>query len=190
MPRFDGTGPRGSGPFTGGGRGHCAIVLPPAGSAQRPYGYVGYVGTPAVFDEDMALSWSAGEADGQWPDDDRSYCGWRPRGARGGYIMPGRDHTGPRGEGAMTGWGAGDCAGRPAGAAGYVPRWGRRMGRRSRRGLWGMRRGGAGFWGGPADEPATPQQEVDYLEHESGWLQTQLNAVQERLAALKGDESE
>jgi len=28
MPGFDGTGPRGMGPMTGGGRGFCAIPLP------------------------------------------------------------------------------------------------------------------------------------------------------------------
>jgi len=27
MPRFDGTGPRGMGPMTGGGRGYCALPL-------------------------------------------------------------------------------------------------------------------------------------------------------------------
>lgn len=27
MPRFDGTGPRGMGPMTGGGRGFCAVPL-------------------------------------------------------------------------------------------------------------------------------------------------------------------
>ena len=30
MPGFDGTGPRGMGPMTGGGRGFCALPLPPA----------------------------------------------------------------------------------------------------------------------------------------------------------------
>jgi len=29
MPGFDGTGPRGLGPLTGGGRGFCAVPLPP-----------------------------------------------------------------------------------------------------------------------------------------------------------------
>ena len=28
MPGFDGTGPRGMGPMTGGGRGYCAVLLP------------------------------------------------------------------------------------------------------------------------------------------------------------------
>ena len=30
MPGFDGTGPRGMGPMTGGGRGFCAVPLPAA----------------------------------------------------------------------------------------------------------------------------------------------------------------
>jgi len=30
MPGFDGTGPRGLGPMTGGGRGFCAVPLPAA----------------------------------------------------------------------------------------------------------------------------------------------------------------
>lgn len=33
MPGFDGTGPRGMGPMTGGGRGYCAV--PQAGSSGR-----------------------------------------------------------------------------------------------------------------------------------------------------------
>ena len=44
MPGFDGTGPRGMGPMTGGGRGFCALPLPAArptyggGGAYPPYG--------------------------------------------------------------------------------------------------------------------------------------------------------
>ena len=44
VPRFDGTGPRGEGPMTGRGEGHCAIVLPESG--QAPYGYAGLQGEP------------------------------------------------------------------------------------------------------------------------------------------------
>lgn len=39
MPGFDGTGPRGMGPMTGGGRGFCAIPLPKT--------WPGYVGRAA-----------------------------------------------------------------------------------------------------------------------------------------------
>jgi len=35
MPGFDGTGPRGEGPMTGGGRGYCAV---PASGIARPEG--------------------------------------------------------------------------------------------------------------------------------------------------------
>jgi len=41
MPGFDGTGPRGLGPMTGGGRGFCAVPLPPALPA-----YMGRVAYP------------------------------------------------------------------------------------------------------------------------------------------------
>jgi len=41
MPGFDGTGPRGMGPMTGGGRGFCAVPLPPAWPA-----YMGRVAYP------------------------------------------------------------------------------------------------------------------------------------------------
>ena len=40
MPGFDGTGPRGMGPMTGGGRGFCAVPLPatwPAYVGRVPY---------------------------------------------------------------------------------------------------------------------------------------------------------
>ena len=46
MPRFDGTGPRGQGPMTGRGEGYCALVLPPPGTGESPYGYAGLQGTP------------------------------------------------------------------------------------------------------------------------------------------------
>ena len=42
MPGFDGTGPRGMGPMTGGGRGFCAVPLP----AARP-AYMGRVAYPS-----------------------------------------------------------------------------------------------------------------------------------------------
>jgi len=46
MPGFDGTGPRGSGPFTGGGRGYCALRLPNPESGEAVSGYAGIQGTP------------------------------------------------------------------------------------------------------------------------------------------------
>lgn len=38
MPGFDGTGPRGEGPFTGGGRGYC-VGYPAAGNVNPGAGY-------------------------------------------------------------------------------------------------------------------------------------------------------
>jgi hypothetical protein len=46
MPGFDGTGPRGLGPFTGGGRGYCALRLPNPESGEGVSGYVGIQGAP------------------------------------------------------------------------------------------------------------------------------------------------
>ena len=52
MPGFDGTGPRGMGPMTGGGRGFCAIPLRPAWPAyagmgfHMPYPYAAPRGIP------------------------------------------------------------------------------------------------------------------------------------------------
>jgi hypothetical protein len=46
MPGFDGTGPRGLGPFTGRGEGYCAVVLPEPGQRALPRGYAGIRGVP------------------------------------------------------------------------------------------------------------------------------------------------
>lgn len=43
MPGFDGTGPRGEGPMTGGARGYCAIPAPRAGRGLAT-GLIGAVG--------------------------------------------------------------------------------------------------------------------------------------------------
>jgi len=46
MPRFDGTGPRGEGPFTGRGEGYCVMRLPRPGTEQAGAGYAGIQGRP------------------------------------------------------------------------------------------------------------------------------------------------
>lgn len=46
MPGFDGTGPTGQGPFTGGGRGYCMVQLPNASYSENIIGYAGYAGKP------------------------------------------------------------------------------------------------------------------------------------------------
>jgi hypothetical protein len=49
MPGFDGTGPRGRGPFTGRGEGYCAIRLPAPGSEQPAEGFAGEGGRPVCL---------------------------------------------------------------------------------------------------------------------------------------------
>ena len=46
MPRFDGTGPRGQGPFTGHGEGYCAMHMPDPATDAPMSGYAGIQGTP------------------------------------------------------------------------------------------------------------------------------------------------
>jgi len=56
MPGFDGKGPRGTGPFSGGGRGYCAVVLPQPEEGQAPYGYAGLQGTSVQYDSEPPAS--------------------------------------------------------------------------------------------------------------------------------------
>ena len=79
MPGFDGTGPRGMGPFSGGGRGYCALVLPPPGKGQAPYGYAGVQGTPVRYEAPSAAMWP--------PPPTPAWCGC---GRRHGWGQQGR----------------------------------------------------------------------------------------------------
>jgi len=54
MPGFDGTGPRGEGPMTGGARGYCAVRLP-NGPNDVAGGYAGAAGRP--FAARLGLNW-------------------------------------------------------------------------------------------------------------------------------------
>lgn len=56
MPGFDGTGPRGEGPMTGRGEGHCALVLPTE-EGRAPYGFAGVEGKPVVLGRWLRMSW-------------------------------------------------------------------------------------------------------------------------------------
>ena len=56
MPRFDGTGPNGAGPMTGGGRGNCAL---PAGSTQRPV-RSGFFGRGRGWGRGFGRGWGRG----------------------------------------------------------------------------------------------------------------------------------
>lgn len=57
MPGFDGSGPMGRGPLTGGGRGYCAVALPDERkSGALPYGFVGQQGAPFALAALLALA--------------------------------------------------------------------------------------------------------------------------------------
>jgi hypothetical protein len=46
MPGFDGTGPGGQGPLTGGGRGYCVVAAPDARRRLPFRGFAGLAGRP------------------------------------------------------------------------------------------------------------------------------------------------
>lgn len=51
MPGYDGQGPRGQGPMTGGGMGYCMLKLP--GASDEPLtGFAGLAGHPLGFQPD------------------------------------------------------------------------------------------------------------------------------------------
>lgn len=55
MPRFDGTGPKWSGPMTGKGRGHCILKIP--STPEEPVtGFAGESGRPVHFFLDESTS--------------------------------------------------------------------------------------------------------------------------------------
>ncbi len=79
--------------------------------------------------------------------------------------MPGRDRTGPVGQGPMTGWGRGMCGG----GGGYgrgrcFPRFGRGMG-----------------WGGVYAEPMTRETEEDFLRRELELTESRAAELRARL---------
>jgi hypothetical protein len=93
--------------------------------------------------------------------------------------MPGRDGTGPRGVGPVTGWGLGPCVNEET-ERGYGR--GRRggFGRRARYGMgYGNPRGG-GRW---SEMPTVSRKEL--LEDEIGFLKQQLDRAREELSQLK-----
>ncbi|MBW1992274.1 MAG: DUF5320 domain-containing protein [Deltaproteobacteria bacterium] len=104
--------------------------------------------------------------------------------------MPGFDGTGPWGQGPGTGWGLGPCgAGR---RRGYGFGFGRGFGRGARFGFgpwarprWGWRTFGFGPWGAGALGPISPQDEAQALREEQTYLQSELEAIQKRLAELE-----
>jgi hypothetical protein len=70
MPGFDGTGPRGMGPMTGGGRGFCAVPLPAAlptymgTGAYRSYGIPGAMPFAPLMTREQELDFLKNQANG------------------------------------------------------------------------------------------------------------------------------
>ena len=100
--------------------------------------------------------------------------------------MPGGDRTGPMGAGAMTGRGAGFCAGfglpgyaNPVGRGGAG--WGRGRGFRGR----GFGRG-YGYYGQVGPMPVfTAAEEMNELKQDAQFLQDSLTQVQQRIEQLE-----
>ena len=105
--------------------------------------------------------------------------------------MPGRDRTGPLGEGPATGGGFGYCVGTPVTQAyGFGGGFGRGWGRGA---AWvgrGMGRGwrnrfyatGSPAWAAsPVAPTPAPEQEVDSLKAQAEALKGQLEAIQKRI---------
>jgi hypothetical protein len=112
--------------------------------------------------------------------------------------MPGRDRTGPMGEGPMTGWGYGLCSGNPTPVyggwgfgRGYAPGFGRGFGWGGGRGWRNRFRtvdipGWASFgpaW--PAATPLTPKQETDILKAQAKDMEETLGHINQRLKELE-----
>lgn len=108
--------------------------------------------------------------------------------------MPAGDRTGPNGMGAMTGRGAGICAGFATPGymnTGRVAGRGRGCGRGFARGQGfggGQGFGRAGNWNAVAAPAAAPS--VDMLKAQTEQLEAQLKAVREQIQAITPNEGE
>jgi hypothetical protein len=106
--------------------------------------------------------------------------------------MPGGDRTGPWGQGAMSGRGAGFCGG--YGTPGYMnPYPGRYFGRGYGGGYGGGFGRGRGFRGRaavpvypyPYSVPYSTQNEAEMLQQEAQHLETSLEEIKKRLSQLE-----
>ncbi|NSW51123.1 MAG: DUF5320 domain-containing protein [Anaerolineae bacterium] len=93
--------------------------------------------------------------------------------------MPARDHSGPMGEGPMTGRGLGDCSGAPQTGGGWFPRARRFW----RAGLGGRRFGFGRGWGmrGGFGNPAAAGETKETLRQRKQWLEQELKDIDESL---------
>lgn len=92
--------------------------------------------------------------------------------------MPGRDMTGPQGQGPMTGRGLGRCAGN----TGFTPGMGRRRGQQAGMGLGLGRRRGAGWAANAGNAIAVNEKQT--LEEQAQLLEDRLSEVKQRLTEI------
>jgi hypothetical protein len=113
--------------------------------------------------------------------------------------MPRGDRTGPMGYGPMTGRGAGYCAGYPApgyGAPGFRGGFGGGAGGQMSGG--GFRGGSRGWrhrffatgwprWARFYDGDISPEQEANWLKERANQLQSQLDAINQRIKEIESE---
>ena len=102
--------------------------------------------------------------------------------------MPRGDGTGPMGAGPMTGRRAGYCAGQvEPGYANPAPRLGLARGFRGGGRGWRNRFYATGLprWARWGYTPPAPQQEVEALKEQAGWLKDQLDAIRKRIEEIE-----
>lgn len=119
--------------------------------------------------------------------------------------MPGGDRTGPIGQGPMTGWGAGYCAGfgmpgyaNPGPGRGYGRGYGMGFGRGFGRGggrgfrhwFWATGLPGWARGGNVSAAPITDQDELDMLKVQAEQLQQNLEQINQRIDQLHSQTKE
>ena len=110
--------------------------------------------------------------------------------------MPGGDRTGPMGMGAMTGRGAGFCAGAAGPGRGFGMGFGRGRGFggggrgwRNRFYATGVPGWMAGSWGASVPLGAAPEQELTGLKQQAEYFGQALEEIRGRIQELEGNKS-
>lgn len=160
MPGFNGTGPIGQGPMTGGSRGYCIIKINTKDNESQKYKGREVFAMPG--------------GDGTGPIGLGPMTG-RGAGYCGGYGRPGymnQFYSRGRGFGLGRGWGRG--------------RW-QRFGWVGNG--WGYPYGEAPYYGSPYEGPdapeVTPQQEAEMLKKEAKSMQEELETISQRIKDLE-----
>lgn len=161
MPGFDGTGPKGLGPFTGRGMGYCVINLDSKNAIKNS-------------EEKEVINMPGGDRTG--PAGMGPMTG-RTAGYCAGYPVPG--YMNPVGGGMGLGWGRGFGRGRGRGRG-----LGRGFGFRGAGYPYAY--ADPAFYGGYSYAPElTPQQEADMLKDQAKGMQEEIKAINNRISELE-----